>query len=205
MTNLSSAVRKELEDIPVDRFCSEYIFERTPYVFGGNWRGYLEWKSELARLIEVDAHNLRIVGSAAVGVSLSPMKNLKPFDDESDIDVAVLSAYRFDVAWRTLRSMSKSKILALPKKQRKAINGHIQAHVFRGTITTDNTLQLLPFNRDWMEALQLMAHRDPTMDRTINIRLYRDADSLRAYQVDGLKQLRETLLSTGESEGERLS
>jgi hypothetical protein len=39
------------------------------------------------------------------------------------------------------------------------------------------------------------SQREPTLGRTINIRVYRDFDSLRAYQVNNLNALKTTYLS----------
>lgn len=191
---LRSKLRSRIVSWPTSRFCSEYVFERTPFVFGQDWKGYLSWKSRLGELLGVDAHNIRIVGSGAVGISLNPNKSFRPFDSSSDIDVAVLSAYHFDIAWRTLRTLPPSVTTRLNKKQRQAVNGHRVGHVFDGTIATNSILSLFPFAVEWTEALSEMSQIPPTLDREINIRLYRDADSLRHYQIKSIEAVRTLLL-----------
>ena len=53
----------------------------------------VEGESELASMLTVDPRDVLIIGSTAVGISLSPYKNLKLFDNDSYVDVAVLAHY----------------------------------------------------------------------------------------------------------------
>src|SRR5688500_10040342 len=107
MTNsILNSVRADVTNEAPDWCATKWVLEPLPFLFevGGPsalWR----WKSTLAGQLEVDPKNVLITGSAAVGVSLNPYKSFKPFDDKSDIDVAVISTYHFDVAWRTLRNL----------------------------------------------------------------------------------------------------
>ena len=182
---------------PLDLFCSRYIFDRTPHVFQDDWIGYLSWKAKLGSLLNVDSHDLVMIGSAAVGVSLSPTKNLRPFDDESDIDIAVVSQRHFDIAWRHLRSLGSSQ-LSMPAVVRDAIRDHKKHYVYLGVIATDQILVHLPFGPDWQRHIASMAKDAPTIGRNINMRLYHDSDALRFYHIEGLLRIRNQRLEAQE-------
>jgi hypothetical protein len=138
-----------------------------------------------------------MIGSAAVGVSLSPAKNLRPFDSDSDVDIAVVSQRHFDIAWRHLRSLGSAQ-LSMPAPVREAIKDHKKHYVYLGVIATDQILVHLPFGPEWQQHLADMAKEAPTDGRAINVRLYHDSDALRFYHVEGLLKIRNERLESGE-------
>jgi hypothetical protein len=170
------------------------VFERIPHVFGGDRGLYVSWKHMLAEKIGVDPCCLVVTGSAGVGFSLSPGKNLKGFDRDSDVDVAVVSAHYFDLAWRAIRGL-ESKLLFLEPIAQAAIREHREKYIYWGTIATDKILHILPYAKEWMIALGSMGLVPPTEGRQVNARLYRDFDSLRRYQITSIEDLRPSLLT----------
>lgn len=184
--------RDFLEDLvtaPPDLVASVWILNRTPYPFGGDTRLYENWRRELAQRIEVDPSEVVITGSSAFGISLNPNKNYRKFDCKSDIDVAVISDYFFTSSWRYLRNLG-SGIHGLPQPAKQSVRDHVQKYIYWGTIATDKLLPYLPFGKKWLEALDEMSKKPPTVGRDIKIRVYKDFDSLRSYQVNNLKNLR---------------
>jgi hypothetical protein len=140
----------------------------------------------------VDAYDVVVTGSAAIGFSLNPKKGYKPFNAASDIDCGVISPYHFELAWRYLRQLRPSW-LSLPPESKRAIVSHQQRYVFAGTIATDSILALLPFASEWQATLDAMARRTPTIGRDVKLRIYRDYDSLRHYQANNIERLRDDL------------
>ncbi len=202
MVTMSFASAPELQDallsIPPEEFVSVHLLEPVPHVCGGDASLWIAWKTQLAELLDVDPYEVVLTGSGAVGFSLNPAKSFGEFHDGSDIDVAVVSAYHFDVAWRRLRQ-NPPAWLSLPKKTRKAIRSHKVNYVFAGAIATDRILALLPFAKGWQAALDRMTSVAPTVGRDVNLRVYRDFDSLRSYQTQGLEQLRASLADEEEA------
>lgn len=180
-------------------FVSHYIFEPIPFVFEDNLAAWIQWKTELARGIDVDPYDIVLTGSAAVGYSLNPKKGYKAFDKNSDIDCGVVSQHYFETAWRYLRQLRPSW-LSLPPESKRAIVAHQKNYVFAGSIATDSILALLPFGGDWQRALDLMSRKFPTVEREIKLRIYRDYESLRHYQSSGIERLRSELMVAGETE-----
>lgn len=157
---------------------------------------YIAWKAELGERIEVDPRAIAITGSAGVGISLNPAKGLKSFGPKSDVDIAVVSFHHFDLAWRYLRSMPTASRLGLTRRQRESKRDHEKRLIYWGTIAGDRLLEILPFAQPWVEALSRMSGLDPTAGREINARIYRDFESLRAYQLLSVERARSHIETT---------
>lgn len=186
----------DLTTHPSDLLASIWIINRIPLIFNQDIKEYARWRHALAKSIGVDASAILITGSAAFGISLNPYKNFKFFDENSDIDVAVISDYHFTEAWRTLRNIGPKRH-SFSQKIKQSIKDHVDRYIYWGTIATDKLLPLFPFGPQWKIALDEAAQSPPTSGRTINIRLYKDLDSLRAYQVNNLDNLRTEELAKG--------
>ena len=186
----------DLLTIPADLLASVWIIDRIPHIFDNDIKLYAAWRRGLAKGLNVDASAVLITGSAAFGVSLNPNKNYRFFNAESDIDVAVVSDYHFTEGWRTLRSIGPA-MHRMPPKVKQSIVDHVQRYIYWGTIATDKILHLLPFGKQWAKTLEEMAKIEPTLGRSVKIRVYRDLDSLRAYHVNNLTNLKTNELSKG--------
>jgi hypothetical protein len=116
------------------------------------------------------------------------------FDQGPDIDVAVISAYHFEEAWRYLRNMG-SEYFKLRPTAKRSVDDHRTRYVYYGTIATDQILERLPFGKRWLIALSAMAREYPTEGRLITARVYRDFDSLRGYQVINVRRIGEEVVS----------
>lgn len=179
----------ELHRLPAPAFASRYVLDRVPWVFDDDRLAYISWKEELGSAIEVDPCGILIVGSAATCVSLSPKKDLARFHEKSDVDVAIISGWHFDVAWKWLRSVAAD--LDIEASAKKAVDAHRRNLVFDGTIATDQFIAHLPFAQRWVVALAQAGAKDPLAGRVVNARLYRDFDSLREYQLRGIRRIQQ--------------
>jgi hypothetical protein len=170
-------------------FVENFLFDRIPAVFGSDRTLFVSWKRTLAKKIEVDPACITIVGSAATGASLNPSKNFKLFDEASDIDVAIISPYHFAIGWRYLR-MNGARRLRVDARTRIAWDEHVNRYIYWGTLATDRLLGVLPFGLQWLTATSDIAQIAPTIGRSVNLRIYTDYDSLRAYHVQGVRNRR---------------
>lgn len=188
------ALIDELKQVSASDFLETHIFDRVPRIFAENRSQYVAWKRQLAKCLEVDSACITVVGSAAVGVSLSPHKNFRAFDAHSDVDVAVISHYHFTQSWRYLR-MNLTRRLSVDQRTRNAWDEHVSKYIYWGTIATDRLLGVLPFGRQWLDAKKTMAMLEPSVGRDVNLRIYVDYESLRAYQLNSIKQAHESLFT----------
>lgn len=183
-------------------FVSEYLLEKTPFVFAGDSSAWSKYRLDFADKLEVDPQEIVLMGSAGLGFSLNPGNNFSAFHAGSDFDFGVVSSYHFDLAWRYLRQ-SQVRWLTLPAEVKKAIKQHRRNYVFTGTIAANWFLSVLPFGKTWQNALDDMSNVEPSMGRDMRLRIYKDFDSLRYYQADNIKSLRDILIAS-DSENEEL-
>lgn len=175
------------------RFIEDQFFDRVPHIFQADRTAFSAWKRSLGERLDVDPACLTLVGSSATGFSLNPNKNFKAFDEASDVDVAVISNHHFTIGWRYLRT-NGSRRMSVDVRTRNAWNEHVTKYIYWGTLATDQLLGVLPYGREWLQASSYMSGLAPTEGRDVNLRIYTDYDALRAYQTQGARVLRETLL-----------
>jgi hypothetical protein len=176
-----------------------HLFDAVPHLFDGDATLWRAWRTALATDLDVDAHSVLLVGSAAVGISLNPHKNLKPFDADSDVDVAVLSYRHFEDAWHTLRNLKPTALFRMSRAAQIDIKEHAPNYVYFGSIATERILPALTFGPDWADAIAEASKRDPTTDREVKIRLYRDVDALRRYQMRSISKTRDQAAQSQEA------
>lgn len=191
---LKEELTQEIIDYHPNYISSKWILERVPYIFNDDFEMYIDWKERLGNLIGVDGKAITFTGSSAVGISLNPEKNFKKFDDKSDIDVAIISSHYFDVSWHHLRNLGPKRH-KLKWKEKEAIKDHRARLIYWGTIATDKIIQILPFGKKWMLAMDEMRKIEPTKDRDINFRIYKDFESLREYQSEGIGKLKDIIIT----------
>jgi len=183
----------DLIDLPTSFLVSKWLTDRVPYIFDEKNEDFILWKEELSKRLNIDSKAIVFTGSSSCGFSLNPNKNYRNFNEKSDIDIALISNYHFDIAWRTLRDLG-TKVLDLTPKQKNAYYDHIKRLIYWGTIATDKILEILPFGKVWSLELMKLSKLEPANDRVINIRIYKDFEALRAYQVQNFEKLKITLL-----------
>lgn len=186
---MRDTILDDLKNLNPNKFLEYRLLETIPHVFSGNFPNYLYWKSKLSSSIKVDSKAILIIGSSCLGISINPNKNFKLFDETSDIDIAIISQYFFDVSWRHIRNIG-SKYHSYNPVIQSSIKDHQDRLIYWGTIATDKILPILPFNTEWTNAVKIMKNIEPTKDRVINFRIYKDFESLRSYQINGLEKLR---------------
>lgn len=188
---LLKRIKDDLIAISPAVFASKWIMERTPYIFQGKEIEYYEWKHKMASGIQVDARDIIITGTACLGYSLNPNKNFKKFNDKSDIDVGIISNYYFDIAWHELRNQ---KYYKLDNHMKRAVEDHKNRLIYWGTIATDKILPILSFGKRWNEVVVQLKCKPPINGRDINYRIYKDNQSFRDYQINGIKECQEIIL-----------
>lgn len=161
-----------------DFVVSKWIMEKIPHIFASDYTTFIKTKITLGKMLGVDSCAIVFVGSSSTGFSLNPSKNFKMYDDKSDIDIAIISNYHFNIAWHCIRNIDKNTQMPMVKA---AIDDHRMRLVFWGTIATDKLLGILPFGKTWAAAIDELKKNPIFEDRRINFRLYQDYDSLRAY------------------------
>ena len=190
---MKETFKKELLEQSPSLLFSRWVLNKVPVLFNGDIELFIKWKEEFSKNIQVDSQAILFTGSSCNGFSLSPYKNFKDFDDESDIDIAIISEYFFDTCWFEIRNYG-NKYHDLTRPQQKSFEGHRTRLIYWGTIATDKLLPIFSFSKEWIAALENMAKLVPTENRTINIRIYKNFESLREYYIDCFKKLQMNLI-----------
>lgn len=198
--NISSAKEKELRsklltDLKVQRvenFAARRLFDTVPVIFPDPV-SCTEWKVRAANLLSVDPCSIYVIGSACTLVSFNPNKNFKLFDAKSDVDIAVISGYHFEIAWRAVRDIGAGKY-KLDAAGQVALQEHRDSHVYWGMFVTEKLLSALPFGKEWTGVALQLSNEEPMRGRDIKFRLYRDSFSFVGYHLHGLRKLRQQLL-----------
>ncbi|MDG4820270.1 hypothetical protein O7635_00090 [Asanoa sp. WMMD1127] len=174
------------------------ILDRLPFTFDSKQQ-YFHWRDELAEGLQVDGRDIMVVGSAATGRSLNPRKRFGVFGRGSDVDIAVVSARHFDLAWQWFRHIDKT-LLRLDPEGLRIFNQHENQYIFHGMIAANYFLGYLPFGERWMQELQRSEkHLPPVLrGRVQRVRIYKDNEALRHAQMTSLAAYR-SYLSTKES------
>lgn len=167
-----------------DYLVSKWVVEKLPHIFNGNYESFLQTKLKLSKLLKVDSCSIIFVGSACTGFSLSPFKNLREFNEKSDIDIAIVSHYYFDVAWHAIRNTNP---FDYNTEVQSAIKEHATKFIYWGTIATDKILGIMPFAKEWIHAQEVISKEPVFENRKVNFRLYQDHEALRAYHLRNFK------------------
>lgn len=59
-----------------------------------------ELKEEICSYLQVDFNDVQLVGSGKMGFSIKPTRRYGDFNDDSDLDIAIVSPYLFQKVWK---------------------------------------------------------------------------------------------------------
>jgi hypothetical protein len=190
-------LRKLLDERSHDDFVDRQILNRIPWIFDGSV-DYSTWLVEVAADIDIPTTSIRIVGSAATGYSLSPLKPGRPFrprstanERTSDIDVALLDDDLFYQAWDTIVGYDRRRRL----KGSEEARAKLRLDVYWGVVSQNSLPQNTEPARRLLMALAALGRRPPLRGYTVRCRVYRRIEDLRAYHVESLRHLRAELES----------
>jgi hypothetical protein len=150
---------------------------------------YDKIKDFFASHLEVQSANVAIVGSAKIGFSLNPKKAFEPFDDEdSDIDVILVSKPKFEEFWAEL---VRAYYSATP------INKLHYKDIFRKFLAIERDLDI-PSDRitRWhqtMDSVKRDFFTEFSISNPIRYRVYESWDAVMDYHASGMNRLRSTL------------
>lgn len=142
-------------------------------------------KSILNSKIGVAFHNVLMVGSGKIGCSLSPFKNFKPFDEKSDIDIAIISLKLFYEIWEKIRLASMNEYIPY--------YNDITSSVFRGFINEKHFTNIDLARQHWgnaTEGLNRCISEEIKIYHPINYRIYRSWEDLEEYHLKGINLLK---------------
>lgn len=150
---------------------------------------YFQIKRRIADRFDLHVESdIFVVGSAKLGFSISPRKLWRPYDGESDIDVAIVSRTLYERAWHELYDYARSGA-DWPERQR-----FFDYHA-RGWLRPDMapSSPMLVMGSEWWEFFRELKLLRIAGARKINAAIYHDAFFLRRYQAAAVAACRQDL------------
>lgn len=165
LPELLDAARSDAEDA-----AQRYLLDRSTIPFAFDVSSHNAFRQDAATRLSVLTDDLVVVGSARLGFSTSPFHLGRAFGTSSDIDLVVVSADLFDLAWDHIAMVYPC--IGYSSSVRAAYDKHRQTGAVRGWIYPDAFPGLVPFQPSWFDGLQRLTMTSPGR-RTVKARLYR--------------------------------
>jgi len=169
-----------------------------PYAFSSAGKNYFaDFVAQCSKNYDVDPNGIYCIGSGATGLSFNPYKYTaegpKKFSRSSDLDIAIISPYYFETAWRDLRLAAHPAYSSPSQRLMRKID-HQRGRMFDGAIVANKLMAHLSFGGPWSLALRRMEYEwQDTLNITggLNFWIYRDYWSVRSYVAEGIEKCRE--------------
>lgn len=147
---------------------------------------YDDIKILMSERLRIHVNNIAIVGSAKLGYSITPTpeKKFRPFSEESDIDIAIVSPELFKKSWDSFLELSQRGYL----RDYTSITGNI----FRRFVTLKKPDSRNDFFREWSGLVDPCKKDLQTVfsiSHDINYRIYESWEAVETYHCNGLKKL----------------
>jgi hypothetical protein len=176
--------------------------EATPFVFEAKPESWDLFRNGLSARLGANPGDVRVIGSGRFGFSMKPWKNLRSYQDTSDIDVLIVNSALFDELWLALLQAAYPRG-SMPTR----LGGWLQARrneLYTGWLTPlavklDVTIvgpkgqPVIDFNRRWFNAMKEAGRHPVRRHENISSRLYRTWGHAELYHLDSLAALRKTL------------
>lgn len=88
--------------VPDETIIRKYLLHGTPLCYMDDEDLYFELKNVVADHFSISTTKIVMVGSAKLGFSIAPHKLWRKFDEESDIDIVLISEILYDKYWKEL-------------------------------------------------------------------------------------------------------
>jgi len=139
---------------------------------------YFALRSTIARKYDVHPNDVLVVGSAKLGFSIAPRKQYRPFCDESDVDVVIVSEGLFSTIWQRVHQYEDS-------------GGYweggpaFKEYLFNGWIRPDKFPRAKAFEicYEWWEFFKALAASGDYTPYKIRAALYKNWYFLESYQM----------------------
>jgi|GEM_PF-2990839 len=151
-----------------------YFLTKEPICFQGDQDLVYELQKSLSDHFDVHTKDIEIVGSSKIGISLSgdPARRGKKFDEESDVDIVIVSSELFDRGWHELMNFSRQSHLF-----RYGDRDHIRrsfSNIKSGIISPDLLPTRMDFSQKWWEVFNRLSGQGKFETRDIRGRLFKD-------------------------------
>jgi hypothetical protein len=149
---------------------------------------YFELKNEVSKHFKLHPSEVLVVGSGKTGFSIAPNKRYNFFNDNSDIDVAIISPTLFDTMWQA--------VYEYWSKNRNWYRQEFQNFLFQGWVRPDKLPPDTTFEigKDWWEFFRNLTKQELYGPYKIAAGLYKSWYFLENYQSLSVLRCKEEAL-----------
>jgi hypothetical protein len=178
---------------PLD-FCRSHLFDGEAWLFthgsGLETPGsYHDFRVSVANAINTNPNNVAIIGSAKYGFSMSPAKAMRKFNEESDVDVVIVSQELFETVWTDIRTAIYNGYSHLKGLHSNQI---ILRFVVLESAKRYSTTYLRTTARI-VESLARSLNLETRIQQPFKFRIYGSWSDVELYHSDGVSRLRDAL------------
>ena len=173
---------------------SDSVMVRKYVTFGSSYllddELYFELKSEVSHQFDVHPSEVIMVGSGKLGFSIAPTKRFQHFNDESDLDVAIISAELFDSVWKDVFDLMAGGEFLWHRAR------EFKDYLFRGWIRPDKLppANIFRFRQEWWNFFQRLENQGVYGNYKLRAGIYKSWNHLESYQVESIRKCRDNLL-----------
>ncbi|EQA6239082.1 hypothetical protein V1603_16390 [Enterobacter sp. ECC-219] len=149
---------------------------------------YDDFKLYMSKKLGIHVNNIAIVGSAKMGFSLSPSKNYRVFNDDSDIDIVIVSEGIFKASWMAF--------IELHSKNYMPSYAPVAKNIFKGFVSLKELDIRVDFFDVWSRKVEPLKKDIQTIfgiPNEITYRIYDSWESVERYHIAGLSSLKDGL------------
>jgi predicted nucleotidyltransferase len=164
-----------------------YITHGSSFVFNGDEDKDFKLKKVIADNFSLNPECVIMIGSAKLGFSIAPLKLWKAFDDESDIDMVIISNEIFDEFWVDLYDFNLELTDRTEEEQERFEKFLI--YFFKGWLRPD----LFPFSYEkknqWFDFFNSISYGE-FGERKITGAIFRNFHFYENYHIQNVKKIR---------------
>jgi hypothetical protein len=150
---------------------------------------YDRFRDALSVGLGVPAGDIVIVGSAALGFSVAPLTFGRRFNanNDSDVDVIVVSPPLFERAWEDLLAWHHSRKWSVARFRVETILEHHRRTVYWGHVWPDVLLQISAVTEPWIRSFRALSREPELAVFNFQGRLYKSWNHALYYHVNSLR------------------
>jgi hypothetical protein len=164
-----------------------HILFGTPYIFKAEEDKYYSLKRVIASEFDVSTSNVVMVGSAKLGYSIAPKKLWRPIQENSDIDMVIISDQLFDSFWKQLLDFNINLTYRTEKDQ-EMYNEFLE-YFFKGWLRPDKFPFKYPSKQKWFDFFSSISYKEYDK-RKVTGAIYRSEHFFKLYHEINIKKLR---------------
>ena len=181
--------RGMLADTPLDEVVEKTLFPATPFIFRTDAGIYDKFRNALSVGLAVPTTDITVVGSAALGFSMDPSSFGQRFNanNDSDVDVIVVSQPLFEKAWGDLLAWNHGRKWSMSRSRVEMILSHHHRTIYWGHVWPDILTRISDVTEPWIRSFRGLSREPELAPFNFQGRLYKSWKHALYYHVNSLR------------------